>query len=162
VTADLGLPEVDYTAVTHLALDAASLVSGSSTEAATYLERAGLLGRRDHPTIIRVVVVDVAAVQRRRREPAAAAAARGEVEPQALAAFPRELGSATGCPGQRLSPAELRVLRLFPSDLTYREIAAQVHVSLSTIRTHARHIREKLDAATRTQAIAQARRYGYL
>jgi LuxR family maltose regulon positive regulatory protein len=60
--------------------------------------------------------------------------------------------------GDALSTAELRVLRLFPSDLTYREMAGHLYVSINTVRTHAQRIRRKLGVSTRSEAIAHARR----
>ena len=62
----------------------------------------------------------------------------------------------------QLTPAELRVLERLPSDLSYREIASRLHLSLNTVRTHSRRIRRKLGAATRDQAVAAARRQGLL
>ena len=62
----------------------------------------------------------------------------------------------------QLTPAELRVLERLPSDLSYREIASGLHLSLNTVRTHSRRIRRKLGAATRDQAVAAARRQGLL
>jgi LuxR family transcriptional regulator, maltose regulon positive regulatory protein len=60
--------------------------------------------------------------------------------------------------GDALSAAELRVLELLPSDLTYREIAAELYLSLNTVRTHGRRIRRKLGASTRDEAVSAARR----
>jgi LuxR family transcriptional regulator, maltose regulon positive regulatory protein len=61
-----------------------------------------------------------------------------------------------------LTEAELRVLRLFPTDLTYREIAQHLYVSLNTLRTHARRVRRKLGVTTRVDAVARAREAGLL
>jgi LuxR family maltose regulon positive regulatory protein len=61
-----------------------------------------------------------------------------------------------------LSAAELRVLRLLPTNLTYRQIAAELFVSLNTVRTHAGRIRRKLSAPTRDEAVRAARVRGLL
>ena len=59
-----------------------------------------------------------------------------------------------------LSDAELRVLRYLPSNLTASEIASELVVSANTVRTHMRHIYAKLDAHTRSEAVARARELG--
>jgi LuxR family maltose regulon positive regulatory protein len=59
-----------------------------------------------------------------------------------------------------LSDAELRVVRYLPSNLTAAEIASQLVVSTNTVRTHMRHIYAKLDAHTRSEAVARARELG--
>ena len=61
-----------------------------------------------------------------------------------------------------LSDAELRVVRYLPGNLKGPEIAAELCVSPNTIRTHLRHIYAKLDAHSRTQAVARARQLGLL
>ena len=65
-------------------------------------------------------------------------------------------------PVQDLSDAELRVLRYLPGNLKASEIAAELCVSRNTTRTHMRHIYAKLDAHTRTEAVARARQLGLL
>jgi LuxR family maltose regulon positive regulatory protein len=50
-------------------------------------------------------------------------------------------------PVEKLSRSELRVLRYLPTNLTRREIAGELSVSLSTVDTHARRIYAKLGAA---------------
>jgi LuxR family maltose regulon positive regulatory protein len=61
-----------------------------------------------------------------------------------------------------LTTAELRVLRLLPTHLSFREIAGDLHVSANTIKTQAHAVYRKLDASSRTEAVANARRVGLL
>jgi LuxR family maltose regulon positive regulatory protein len=61
-----------------------------------------------------------------------------------------------------LSESELRVLRYLPSNLSAPEIAAELFVSTSTVKTHMRHIYEKLDTHRRTDAVERARKLGLL
>jgi LuxR family maltose regulon positive regulatory protein len=61
-----------------------------------------------------------------------------------------------------LSDAELRVARFLPSNLKSPEIAAELFVSTNTVRTHMRHIYSKLDAHSRSEAVARARELGLL
>ncbi|MGH2586509.1 MAG: LuxR C-terminal-related transcriptional regulator [Dehalococcoidia bacterium] len=56
-----------------------------------------------------------------------------------------------------LSQGELRVLRLLASDLTRREIAQELYLSVNTIKAHTRSIYAKLNADSRPEAVAQAR-----
>jgi LuxR family maltose regulon positive regulatory protein len=57
----------------------------------------------------------------------------------------------------QLSDGELRVLRLLASELTQREIGAELYLSLNTIKSHTRSIFRKLGASSREQAVARAR-----
>ena len=57
-----------------------------------------------------------------------------------------------------LSPRELQVLELAAQGMTNGEIAAQLMVALSTVKTHINHICRKLDVTNRTSAAAKARR----
>jgi LuxR family transcriptional regulator, maltose regulon positive regulatory protein len=59
-----------------------------------------------------------------------------------------------------LSDAELRVVRYLPSNMSASEIASELFVSANTVRTHMRHIYAKLDAHTRSEAVARARELG--
>jgi DNA-binding NarL/FixJ family response regulator len=63
------------------------------------------------------------------------------------------------------SPLTLRegeILALMAAGRTNREIAAQLSVSENTIKTHVARILEKLEARTRSAAVARARREGWL
>lgn len=90
----------------------------------------------------------------------------GSAHQRVVAALEQELATA---PGRRpppeneaLSDAELRVLRLFPSDLSYREMARHLYVSLNTVRTHSQRIRRKLAVSTRAEAVTRARELGLI
>jgi LuxR family maltose regulon positive regulatory protein len=61
-----------------------------------------------------------------------------------------------------LTESEIRVLRYLPSNLSAPEIAAAVFLSTSTVKTHMRHIYEKLGAHKRTEAVERARELGLL
>jgi LuxR family maltose regulon positive regulatory protein len=65
-------------------------------------------------------------------------------------------------PFWELSQRELEVLRLLPSGLSQREIAAELYVSFNTIRTHTRVIFQKLGVRSRAEAVARARGLGLL
>ncbi|HEY0533846.1 MAG TPA: LuxR C-terminal-related transcriptional regulator [Actinoplanes sp.] len=60
-------------------------------------------------------------------------------------------------PAEPLSPAELRVLRYLPTNLTRPEIARQLSISINTINTHIRRIYAKLGAGDRTSAVERGR-----
>ncbi|RFS18270.1 LuxR C-terminal-related transcriptional regulator [Emticicia sp. C21] len=57
-----------------------------------------------------------------------------------------------------LSRRELEVLELMATGLSNQEIAAQLFVSLNTIKTHTSKVFEKLDVKRRTQAVEKAKR----
>jgi LuxR family transcriptional regulator, maltose regulon positive regulatory protein len=61
-----------------------------------------------------------------------------------------------------LSERELEVLRLLAAGKPNQEIAADLYVSLSTVKKHVTHVLEKLGATNRTQATARARELGVL
>jgi LuxR family maltose regulon positive regulatory protein len=55
-----------------------------------------------------------------------------------------------------LTERELEVLRLIAAGLSNREIAQELVVAVSTVKTHINHIYGKLDAKSRIQAVAKA------
>ena len=61
-----------------------------------------------------------------------------------------------------LSRAETRVLRYLPTNLTVPEIAGQLYLSANTVRTHMRHLYDKLGAHRRHEAVDRARALGLL
>jgi LuxR family maltose regulon positive regulatory protein len=69
--------------------------------------------------------------------------------------------SATG-DGPTLTNAELRVLRLLPSHLSFREIGERLHVSPNTVKTQALSVYRKLDVSCRSGAVSRGRSAGLI
>ena len=61
-----------------------------------------------------------------------------------------------------LSGTEVRVLRYLPTNLSQREIASELHVSVATVKTHIHHAYAKLGVHDRRQAVDRARDLGLL
>ena len=75
-------------------------------------------------------------------------------------ATPSTGASALGTMGplvELLSEREREVLRLLASGISNREIAAELFVSLDTVKSHLKHIYGKLGVRGRAQAVARAR-----
>jgi LuxR family maltose regulon positive regulatory protein len=70
---------------------------------------------------------------------------------------------AAGTPGaSALTAAELRVLPLLASHLSAPEIAAELFVSVNTVKSQQASLYRKLATSSRSQAVAQARQLGLL
>ena len=85
--------------------------------------------------------------------------------PQRLDAVERRLRIAVGrtiAAGDQPSEAEIRVLRLLASPRTTREIAAELHLSVNTVKTHVKALHQKLGTSTRGATVARARELGLL
>jgi LuxR family transcriptional regulator, maltose regulon positive regulatory protein len=61
-----------------------------------------------------------------------------------------------------LSQSEIRVLRYLPTKLSAPEIADQLYLSVNTVKTHMRHVYDKLGAHRRHEAVERARALGLL
>ena len=61
-----------------------------------------------------------------------------------------------------LTPQELKVLRLLAAGRSNAEMAAELFVEQSTVKTHLIHLYSKLGVHSRTQAVARARALGLL
>lgn len=52
-----------------------------------------------------------------------------------------------------LTPKERQILKALSKGLRYKEIAAEMNISMETVRSHARNIYEKLHVQSRTEAL---------
>jgi len=59
-----------------------------------------------------------------------------------------------------VTPAEIRILPFLPTHLSIKEIAAHLYVSPATVKTHVSSVYEKLDASTRSEAVARMQHLG--
>ena len=73
----------------------------------------------------------------------------------------REGSGEQGLP-EPLSQSEIRVLRYLPTKLSVPEIADQLYLSVNTVKTHMRHVYDKLRVHRRHEAVEQARALGLL
>jgi LuxR family transcriptional regulator, maltose regulon positive regulatory protein len=163
----------------HIALGAIALARDELDVADEHCERAVMLARRGNDRVeIAHALLWLAAARVRQGDAiggAEAFATARELVPgvgassmrrvaRTLGLGPTLLGRVrpVGVYGQPVSAAELRVLRLMPGDLSYREIAGQLFISYNTVRTHARRVLHKLGASSRSEAVARARERGLL
>jgi len=65
-------------------------------------------------------------------------------------------------PAVLLSERELEVLGCLSEGLTTLQIAMRLFISENTVKTHIRHILEKLEASNRTEAVGKATQLGLL
>jgi LuxR family maltose regulon positive regulatory protein len=79
---------------------------------------------------------------------------------QILAAFPPAIRQATLI--DPLSKRELQVLRLLATEANTQEIAHELVVSITTVRSHTKRIYSKLDVHTRFEALQRAQELGLL
>jgi LuxR family transcriptional regulator, maltose regulon positive regulatory protein len=65
-------------------------------------------------------------------------------------------------PSEALSERERTVLRYLATSMSYTEIAAELYISVNTVKTHVKSIISKLHASSRDEAVERARTLGYL
>jgi LuxR family transcriptional regulator, maltose regulon positive regulatory protein len=61
-----------------------------------------------------------------------------------------------------LTTAELKILGLLPTHLSFREMGARLYVSPNTVKTQAQAVYRKLDASSRSEAVSRAHALGLL
>ena len=74
----------------------------------------------------------------------------------------QEIAVGAGSLAEPISEREHGVLELIAKGLSNQEIADKLHISLHTVKTHARRINAKLEVKSRTQAIVRAQELGLL
>ena len=98
--------------------------------------------------------------QRARRRNPSATYLNEQLDDLAASLSTREIGNDSGA--NSLTAAELRVLPLLATHLSLQEIAGQLTISRNTAKSHSVAIYRKLGASSRSAAVAEARRLGYL
>ena len=95
---------------------------------------------------------------------AVAIVARGEVvlAPEMQAALAGELRLRAPAEGPRLSEREMQILGLLADGLSSGEIGLELGVSATTVKSHQRHLYDKLEVSDRAAAVARAMRIGLL
>ncbi len=92
-----------------------------------------------------------------RPEPLCPATTTPACSPAGSTELERRLGCLTDL---HVTPAEIRILPFLPTHLSIKEIAAQLYVSPATVKTHVSAVYEKLDASTRSEAVARMQHLG--
>lgn len=136
-----------------------SLAAGEQGAALEHLKEALILA---HPAGLVRSFVDLDAALVPLLKEAAHQGIHPEYVGQILAAFGEDALESLPPGIEPLSDRELEVLRLLAAGMTNRQIADQLVVSISTVKSHVHHISGKLDASNRTQAVSRARKLGML
>lgn len=71
-------------------------------------------------------------------------------------------GAAVASTGTSLTPRQLEIVRLIAAGRSNAEIAQSQQVSVNTVKTHVRHILQKLEAVDRASAVGRAAALGLL
>jgi LuxR family maltose regulon positive regulatory protein len=152
-----------FSVVNALLLDArARTMLGESSAAEEDVERALDLAEPDALILPFLIVPAPDLLQRHPRHRTAHAALLANILDVLAGAPVRARSGALPELTEALTDTELRVLRYLPSNLSAPEIAGEMFLSTSTVKTHMRHIYEKLDAHRRTEAVDRARELGLL
>jgi LuxR family maltose regulon positive regulatory protein len=151
-----------FTLVQALLLDALAreqLGQGGAAEAD--VERALALTEADAVVIPFLVTPVQDLLDRHPRHRTAHATLLTDIRGMLAGSPPARVGELGSLP-EPLSESELRVLRYLPSNLSAPDIAGELFVSTSTVKTHMRHVYEKLGVHRRTEAVERARDLGLL
>ncbi len=166
-------------ALAHLGLASALAAKGHLAEAEREAARGEQLRRTPQPTAAHAHALLVLAGVRAARSRLARAAAdleraRATIDelpdpgrlPALAARIETTLDITPTDPGQSPieppSEGELAVLRYLASDLSQREIAAQLYLSVNTVKTHTRELYRKLGVHSRAAAVTRAATLGLL
>ena len=154
------------------------LAAGRTAEAERHLERAQPMRRAAQPTLEHAHALLLLARARVARGRLPLAATELDAALEELGAFEdvgrlaglaeevgQELAEALRGAARRTEPpsaAELSILRLLATELSQREIAHELFLSLNTVKTHSRNLYRKLGVNTRESAVRRATEVGLL
>ncbi len=154
---------LELTVVHALLLDATARdLLGESQAAETDIERALDLAEPDAHVFPFVMTPIHELLERHPRHRTAHAALLSDILDVLAGSAPRMRALEHLTLQADLSESELRVLRYLPSNLSAPEIASELFLSTSTVKTHMLHIYTKLEAHRRTEAVERARELGLL
>ena len=104
----------------------------------------GYLLKRTKPADLRAALLDVFT---------GGAPMSSEIARRVVESFRRRAKTRDEAP--RLSPREEQVLELLSKGYSNKEIAEQLELSIDTVRSHLKHIYEKMHVRSRTEAVAR-------
>jgi DNA-binding NarL/FixJ family response regulator len=104
----------------------------------------GYLLKRTKPADLRAALLDVCT---------GGAPMSSEIARRVVESFRRRAKARDEAPN--LSPREERVLELLSKGYSNKEIAEQLELSVDTVRSHLKHIYEKMHVRSRTEAVAR-------
>ena len=85
------------------------------------------------------------------------------LSPEVTARVLKAVSGVQGIPAEiGLSPREMEVLDCLAQGKTSSEIASDLFITENTVKTHVRHILEKLEAANRAEAVSRAIQLGLI
>lgn len=85
------------------------------------------------------------------------------LSPEVTSRVLKAVSSSHGIPADiALSKRELDVLKCLAKGMTSAQIAAELYISENTVKTHVRHILEKLEASNRAEAVSRAIQLGII
>ena len=88
---------------------------------------------------------------------------RSVLSPEVTSRVLKVVGSSHGIPPEvALSKREMDVLRCLAKGMTSAQIARDLFISENTVKTHVRHILEKLEASNRAEAVSRAIQLGII
>lgn len=88
---------------------------------------------------------------------------RSVLSPEVTSRVLKAVGRSQGIPPEvALSKREMDVLRCLAKGMTSAQIASDLFISENTVKTHVRHILEKLEASNRAEAVSRAIQLGII
>ena len=150
VIMDLRMPDMDGLEATEQLLAEGARTPASSSSRRTASARCSSAGSSPAR----------AATSSRRRRTRRSCARSRRSRPARRSSTPGSWPSSSSAQGQAdiLTPREREILQLLADGMSNADVAAKLFISQETVKSHVRHILAKLEADTRTQAVAIALR----